>query len=89
MAWSSYSFYSKNTPRIFEICRVITNPSQGTKFIATYYTELKAYKYELNSYQTLPSYVCGVVPNFNEVYTNEYLIDFPQGLNDSYAFVCS
>ena len=79
----------KNGPHIFEIQRAIANISQGTKFIAAYYTELKAYRDELNSYQTLPACVCGVVPNFNEVYATEYLIDFLRGLNDSYASVRS
>ncbi|CAI8593055.1 unnamed protein product [Vicia faba] len=62
---------------------------KGTKYIATYYTELKAYRDELNSYQTLPSCVCGAIPNFNEVYATEYLMDFLQGLNDSYTSVRS
>jgi len=82
-------FTQKNAPRIFEIRRTIANLSQGTKSIATYYTELKAYRDELNSYQTLPACVCGAVPNFNEVYATEYLMDFQQGLNDSYASVRS
>ncbi|CAJ2674795.1 uncharacterized protein LOC123890336 [Trifolium pratense] len=82
-------FTQKNAPRIFEIRRAIANLSQGTKSISTYYTELKAYKDELNSYQTLPACVCGAVPNFNEVYTTEHLMDFLQGLNDSYTSVRS
>jgi hypothetical protein len=82
-------FTQKNAPRIFEIRRTIANLSQGTKSISTYYTELKAYKDELNSYQTLPACVCGAVPNFDEVYATEHLMDFLQGINDSYASVRS
>ncbi|CAI8595379.1 unnamed protein product [Vicia faba] len=82
-------FTQKNAPHIFEIRRVIANISQGTESIATYYTEIKAYRDELNSYQTLPSSVCGAIPNFNEVYATGYLMDSLQGLNDSYASVRS
>lgn len=77
----------KNAPRIFEIRRAISNLSQGTNSIAAYYTQLKAYRDELGSYCTLPACVSRVIPNFNDIYTTEHLMDFLQGLNDSFSSV--
>ncbi|PNX89446.1 hypothetical protein L195_g045565, partial [Trifolium pratense] len=82
-------FNQKNAPRIFEIRRAISNLSQGTSSIAAYYTQLKAYRDELDSYRTVPTCVCGVIPNFNDIYATEHLMDFLQGLNDSFASVRS
>ncbi|CAJ2652643.1 unnamed protein product [Trifolium pratense] len=82
-------FNQKNAPRIFEIRRAISNLSQGTSSIAAYYTQLKAYRDELDSYRTVPTCVCGVIPNFNDTYATEHLMDFLQGLNDSFASVRS
>jgi hypothetical protein len=82
-------FNQKNAPRIFEIRRAISNLSQETNSIAAYYTQLKAYRDELDSYRTLPACACGVIPNFNEIYATEHLMDFLQGLNDSFSSVRS
>lgn len=79
----------KNAPQIFEIRQAISNLSQGTNSISAYYTTLKAYLDELESYRTLLACACGVVPNFNAIYDTNHLMDFLQGLNDSYAYVKS
>ncbi|GAV78005.1 UBN2_3 domain-containing protein, partial [Cephalotus follicularis] len=44
---------------------------------------------ELFSYRTAPPCTCGVLPNLTSFLDEDYLMDFLQGKNDSYASVCS
>ena len=48
-----------------------------------------SYQNKLDSYRTLPACACGIVPNFSNIYDTDHLMDFPQGLNDSYASIRS
>ncbi|XP_043703795.1 uncharacterized protein LOC122653903 [Telopea speciosissima] len=82
-------FSQQNAPRIFEIRRFIYNHSQGTDSISAYYTALKAYRDELSSYRTLPTCTCGAMTSLNGFIETDALIDFLQGLNDSFSAVRS
>ena len=84
-----YHLSKENAPQIFEISRAIFYLSQGTNSISAYYTMLKDYRDELDSYRTLPACACGIVSNFSDIYDTDDLMDFPQGLNDSYASIRS
>ncbi|KAK7309797.1 hypothetical protein RJT34_06824 [Clitoria ternatea] len=48
-----------------------------------------AYREELDLYRTLPSCACGIVPNFNDIYDTDHLMDFLQSLNHSSVSVRS
>ncbi|XP_043710288.1 uncharacterized protein LOC122659216 [Telopea speciosissima] len=82
-------FSQKNAPRIFEICRAISTLSQGMDSISAYYTTLKGHRDELSSYRSLPACTCGSVTELLAISEMDYLMDFLQGLNDSYAAVRS
>ncbi|XP_043721100.1 uncharacterized protein LOC122668625 [Telopea speciosissima] len=82
-------FSQQNAP-IFEIGRSISNHSQGTDSISAYYTTLKAFRDELSSYRShLPTCTCGTMTTINGYVETDALIDFLQGLNDSYSAVRS
>ncbi|KAK3038784.1 hypothetical protein RJ639_027371 [Escallonia herrerae] len=78
-------FSQQNTPRIFEIRRAISNNTQNTDSVSTYYTTLKAYRDELSSYRTPPTCTCGAMKTHNDLLDSDALMDFLQGLNESYA----
>ncbi|KAK3009701.1 hypothetical protein RJ639_014807 [Escallonia herrerae] len=82
-------FSQKNAPRIFEIRRAISNNAQNTDSVSTYYTTLKAYSDELSSYRTPPTCTCGAMKTHTDFLENDALMDFLQGLNESYASVRS
>ena len=42
---------------------------------------------KLHSFHTLPAYAYVVIPNFSNIYATKHLMDFLQGMNDSFAFV--
>ncbi|XP_043693327.1 uncharacterized protein LOC122643815 [Telopea speciosissima] len=89
--WNDLSdrFSQQNSPRIFEIRRSISNHSQGTDSISAYYTTLKAFRDELSSFRSLPTCTCGTMTTINGYVETDALIDFLQGLNDSYSAVRS
>ncbi|XP_042479703.1 uncharacterized protein LOC122060643 [Macadamia integrifolia] len=72
-------FSKKNASRIFEI--------QGLDSISTYYTISKAYRDELSSYRTLPSCQFGAMTTLTALLETYALVDFLQGLYDSYVAV--
>ncbi|KAK3019291.1 hypothetical protein RJ639_004611 [Escallonia herrerae] len=80
-------FSKQNAPRIFEIRRAISNNTQNTDSVSTYYTTLKAYRDELSSYRTPPTCTCGAMKTHNDLLDSDALMDFLQGLNESYASV--
>ncbi|KAK3005231.1 hypothetical protein RJ639_016992 [Escallonia herrerae] len=82
-------FSQKNAPRIFEIRRAISNNAQNTNSVSQYYTTLKAYRDELSSYRTPPNCTCGAMKTHTELLDSDALMDFLQGLNESYASVRS
>ncbi|KAK3012643.1 hypothetical protein RJ639_008599 [Escallonia herrerae] len=82
-------FSQKNAPRIFEIRRAISNNAQNTDSVSTYYTTLKAYSDELSSYRTPPTCTCGAMKTHPDFLESDALMDFLQGLNESYASVRS
>ncbi|XP_043721060.1 uncharacterized protein LOC122668581 [Telopea speciosissima] len=82
-------FSQKNAPRIFEIRKTISNQVQGTDSIAAYFTKIKGFRDELLSYRTLPSCYCGANTSLQTFLTEDYLMDFLQGLNESYAAIRS
>ncbi|KAK3001516.1 hypothetical protein RJ639_020808 [Escallonia herrerae] len=82
-------FSQKNAPRIFEIRRAISNNVQNKDSMSQYYTTLKAYLDELSSYRTPPNCTCGAMKTHTELLDSDALMDFLQGLNESYASVQS
>ncbi|GAV84026.1 UBN2_3 domain-containing protein, partial [Cephalotus follicularis] len=82
-------FSQKNAPRIFEIHRAIANLAQETNSISTYYTTLKALRDELSSYRSLLNCTCTGTSTLTNFFDEDYLMDFLQGLNESYASVRS
>ncbi|KAK3043303.1 hypothetical protein RJ639_002546 [Escallonia herrerae] len=80
-------FSQKNVPRIFEIRRAISNNAQNTDSVSQYYTTLKAYHDELSSYRTPPNCTYGAMKTHTELLDSDALMDFLQGLNESYASV--
>ncbi|XP_043714500.1 uncharacterized protein LOC122662856 [Telopea speciosissima] len=81
-------FSPKNAPQTFEI-RSISTLKQGLDSISTYYTKLKSLCDELASYHTLPPRSCGSATKLHEFFYFDSLMDFLQGLNDSYSVVRS
>ncbi|KAJ4955871.1 hypothetical protein NE237_012654 [Protea cynaroides] len=69
------------------IVNIISNYTQGTNAIATYYITLKGFWDELSSYHKLPTYSCGALKDLSTTIEIDHLMDFLQGLNESYSRV--
>ncbi|XP_043717640.1 uncharacterized protein LOC122665551 [Telopea speciosissima] len=82
-------FSPKNAPRIFKIRRTLSTHVQGNDSISAYYTIVKGLCDELLSYCTLPACSCGAMTTLQSFLETDHLLDFLQGLNDSYAAVRS
>ncbi|KAJ4981280.1 hypothetical protein NE237_032117 [Protea cynaroides] len=72
------NFFQKNASRIFEIRQAISNCTQGTNAIATYYTTLKGFWDELSSYHKLSTCSCGAFKDLSTTIEIDHLIDFLQ-----------
>ncbi|XP_043717488.1 uncharacterized protein LOC122665404 [Telopea speciosissima] len=90
-AWADLhdQLLQKNAPCIFEIRRAISTHVQGTTSISAYYTTIKGYCDELLSYRHIFTYCCSCMSSLQSILDEDYLMDFLQGLNDSYATVRS
>ncbi|XP_043693121.1 uncharacterized protein LOC122643573 [Telopea speciosissima] len=90
-AWTDLRerFSPKNAPRIFEIRRALSTHVQGTDSLSSYYTAVKGYRDGLLSYRALPNCICGALKPLQDFLETDYLMDFLQGLNDSYVVVRS
>ncbi|KAK2996628.1 hypothetical protein RJ639_026551 [Escallonia herrerae] len=82
-------FSKKNAPHIFEIRRAISKNAQNTDSVSTYYTTLKAYRDKFSSYRTPPTCTCGAMKTHIDFLESDALMDFLQGLDESYASVRS
>ncbi|XP_043720920.1 uncharacterized protein LOC122668419 [Telopea speciosissima] len=82
-------FSLKKAPQIFEIRRSISNLYQGLDSIFAYYTKLKGLCDEFSSYRALPTCTCGSATTIRGFYDSDLLMDFLQGLHDSYSVVRS
>ncbi|XP_043702322.1 uncharacterized protein LOC122652600 [Telopea speciosissima] len=82
-------FSQQNAPRIFKIRRSIATLQQGLESILAYYTKLTGLCDELSSYRTLPAGTCGSATTIQGYYDSDILMDFLQGLHDSYTAVSS
>ncbi|XP_043725793.1 uncharacterized protein LOC122672372 [Telopea speciosissima] len=82
-------FSQQNAPRIFEIRRSISNHSQASDSVSAFYTALKSYRDELSSYRTITTCTYGAMTMLNAHVKTDSLMDFLQGLNDSFSVVRS
>ncbi|KAJ4971039.1 hypothetical protein NE237_004138 [Protea cynaroides] len=82
-------FFPKECFTHFEIHHAIFNCTQGTNAIATYYTTLKGFWDELSSYHKLPTCSYSSLKDLSTTIEIDHLMDFLQGLNDSYSGVRS
>ncbi|XP_038896588.1 uncharacterized protein LOC120084843 [Benincasa hispida] len=81
-------YQRKNRPRVFQLCREISNLSQNQDSVTTYYGKLKMLWNELISYCPSCSCgkcTCGGVKNLQTYFQTEYVMAFLMGLNDSSA----
>ncbi|KZV40795.1 hypothetical protein F511_22236, partial [Dorcoceras hygrometricum] len=83
-------FSQGNLPRIFEIKQSIASHIQGAMTIASYFTKLRGYLDELDSYRP-PSQCnccqCDEGKEREKFHTEDRLMQFLMGLNESYKTV--
>ncbi|XP_038887168.1 uncharacterized protein LOC120077355 [Benincasa hispida] len=81
-------YQRQNRPRVFQLCREISNLMQNQDSVTTYYAKLKTLWNELISYR--PSCSCGKctcdgVKNLQTYFQTECVVSFLMGLNNSSA----
>ncbi|XP_043717511.1 uncharacterized protein LOC122665427 [Telopea speciosissima] len=78
-------FSQKNAPQIFEIRKSISTLSQGLDSIYEYYTKMKSLRDEFSSYKAMPTCTCGTAGTLPSHVETDSLMDFLQGLHESYS----
>lgn len=73
-----------NGPQIYQIQRQIASIEQGGQSVVMYYSRLKRLWEELNILQPLPQCTCSMAGTFSTIASQNKLIQFLMGLNESY-----
>ncbi|XP_060673809.1 uncharacterized protein LOC132803959 [Ziziphus jujuba] len=80
-------FHQSNAPRIFQINQQLHALLQGSIDINSYYTRVKVLWDELRHYQPTPTCHCGGIRGWALYQVQEYVLQFPMGLNESFSAV--
>ncbi|KAH0672548.1 hypothetical protein KY290_026624 [Solanum tuberosum] len=77
-------FNKINRVRVFQLHREITNHTQGTSFVSTYYSKLKELWDEYNTIISTPKCDCPKSKEYDDHLQEQRLLQFLNGLNNSY-----
>lgn len=86
---SRFDSHKRNISCIFELRREIFQYKQGNNSIFDHYTSLKELWDELSSYTIHPNCTCGTLNNIHINYATYHLMQFLNGLDESFAQVRS
>lgn len=80
-------FGQSNGAKLYQLQKEISDLSQGSNDLATYFTKLKKHWDELNALSTIPNCTCDAAHQMQEIQQNQKLIKFLMGLNADYSSV--
>jgi hypothetical protein len=83
-------YTQKNGPRVFQLQKAISVVSQDNSSVSTYFTRIKTLWEELNNYRPVSicnCCHCGRMQSILELYSQERVLQFLMGLNDSFSAV--
>ncbi|KAL4576370.1 hypothetical protein LXL04_012463 [Taraxacum kok-saghyz] len=80
-------FGQSNGAKLYHLQKSISDLSQGSDDLATYFTKLKKLWDELNSLSSISTCTCGSAQQVQEEKQNQRLIKFLMGLNGEYGAV--
>lgn len=80
-------FGQLNGPQLFQIQKELSQISQGSSNIITYYTKIKGLWDEIQTLCNLPKCSCGASQELYKLEEGQKLIQFPMGFNESYVVV--
>ncbi|XP_037497816.1 uncharacterized protein LOC119371545 [Jatropha curcas] len=80
----NHRFGESNGPLLYQVQKAICNLSQGNLSVVDYYTKMKKLWDELNCLKQLPVCTCGASSAMSNMESNDRLIQFLMGLNDTY-----
>ncbi|RWR85571.1 hypothetical protein CKAN_01444200 [Cinnamomum micranthum f. kanehirae] len=85
--WEDLSdrFHQPNAPRLFQIKQQISSLRQDKLSVSTYFTRLKALWDEQSSITSLPPCSCGTVKSASELIQQDRVMQFLQGLHESFS----
>uniref|UniRef100_A0A803P3L6 Retrotransposon gag domain-containing protein n=1 Tax=Cannabis sativa TaxID=3483 RepID=A0A803P3L6_CANSA len=82
-------FNEANGPRIFQLRTQLTRLYQGDQSVTSYFTKLKSLCDELKEFQPITTCICGAMKAFLDYYSQNQVLQFLTGLNESYALHAS
>ncbi|XP_057730047.1 uncharacterized protein LOC130945332 [Arachis stenosperma] len=82
-------FSQSNAPQIFKLKKSLMTLSQGSLTVSQYFTKLKIFWKELNTFKPLVACSCGGVNVIQAYLDQEYIMLFLMGLNDNLVNVRS
>lgn len=80
-------FGKLNGPQLFQIQKELSQISQGSSNIITYYTKIKGFWDEIQTLCNLPQCSCGASQELHKLEEGQKLMQFLMGLNESYTAV--
>jgi len=80
-------FGQVNGAKLYQVQKEMSNVSQGTNDIATYFTKVKSLWDELDDLDEIPLCTCNSIAKLLKREQNKKLLQFPMGLNDDYNSV--
>jgi hypothetical protein len=83
-------YTQKNGPRVFQLQKAISVVAQENSSVSTYFTRIKTLWKELNNYRPVSicnCCHCGRMQSILELYSQERVLQFLMGLNDSFSAV--
>ncbi|XP_073016728.1 uncharacterized protein [Primulina eburnea] len=78
-------FQQSNAPRIFQIKKLLNGLQQGSMDVSTYYTCKRTLWDELKEFQPVSVCKSGATKDWINYHNQECSLQFPMGLNESYA----
>ncbi|XP_059431677.1 uncharacterized protein LOC132165206 [Corylus avellana] len=83
-------YSQRNGPRVFQLQKAISAVTQENSSVSQYFTRIKALWEELNNYRPISicnCCNCGRMKSILELYSQEKVLQFLMGLNDSFSTV--
>jgi hypothetical protein len=83
-------YTQKNGPRVFQLQKAISVVAQENSSVSCYFTKIKTLWEELNNYRPISICSCchcGRMKSILELYSQERVLQFLMGLNDSFSVV--
>jgi hypothetical protein len=83
-------YTQKNGPRVFQLQKAISVVAQENSSVSCYFTKIKTLWEELNNYRPISICSCchcGRMKSILELYSQERVLQFLMGLNDSFSAV--